>query len=132
MDFVWLGSRKMFPYFICRDGAAVVMRVDYNIPDLDSAGRRGVRPRGVLSKQVRLPLPPSRPGVYTASKYTAAVSSTTTAFTSTATMTVYVKRLNAATQTEVAPEGVAASGLPAGAASGSADARKILPAPVAD
>ena len=31
-DFVWPGSRKMLPYFICKDGSAVVMRVDYNIP----------------------------------------------------------------------------------------------------
>ena len=27
MDFIWLGSRKMLPYFICKDGSAVVLRV---------------------------------------------------------------------------------------------------------
>jgi len=132
VDFVWLGSRKMLPYFICKNGAAVVMRVDYNIPYLDCAGKRGVRPRGVLSKQVRLPLPPSRPGVYTPSQYTAAAGTATTAFTDAATMTIRVKRLNAATQTDVAPGGVAASGLPTGAASGSACSRESFPAQAAD
>ena len=89
MDFFWFGSRKMLPYFICKDGSAVVMRVDYNIPYLDCAGKRGVRPRGKLSKQVRLPLPPPRPGVYTASSATAAAGITTTTHTNTATMTTY-------------------------------------------
>ena len=103
MDFVWLGSRKMLPYFICKNGTAVVMRVDYNIPYIDSAGNRGVRPRGILSKTVRLPLPPSKPGGYTASSATAA-GITTIALTSAATMTTRVKLHDAATQTEFAPQ----------------------------
>ena len=97
MDFIW-------PYFICRDGSAVVLRVDYNIPYLDCAGKRGVQPRGKLSRQVRLPLPPSKPGVYTASSATAAAGITTTALTNTATITTRVKLRDATTQTESVPQ----------------------------
>jgi len=132
MDFIWLGSRRMLPYFICTDGSAVVLRVDYNIPYLDCAGKRGVRPRGRLSKQVRLPLPPSRPGVYTTSSAAAAVSTATTTHTTTATMTTRVKLRDSATQTEVIPAMAAREAAAQGSTSGPADTNKACPAPVAD
>ena len=89
MEFVWLGSRKMPPYFVCKDRSA---GVEYNIPYFKRAGNSGVQPRGKHSKQVRLPLPPSRPGVYTAPSAAAAVGITITTHTNTATMTTYVRK----------------------------------------
>jgi hypothetical protein len=131
MDFVWLGSRKMLPYFVCKDGAAVVMRVDYNIPYLDSAGKRGVQPRGRMSKQVRLPLPPSRPGVYTTCSATAAVGITTTTHATTSTMTIRVKFRDTATQAEFVPALAAQEVAARGSASGRVSTTTMRPAQVA-
>jgi len=127
-----LGLRRMLPYFICKDGSAVVLRVDYNIPYLDCAGKRGVQPRGRMSRQVRLPLPPSRPGVYTTCSATAAVGITTTTHTTTSTMTIRVTLRDSATQTELVPALAAREAIAQEVTSGRASATDACPAQVAD
>jgi len=132
MDFVWLGSRKMLPYFVCNDGSAVVLRVHQNIPYLDCQGNRGVHPRGQVSKQVRLPLPPCRSGVYTAPLATAACGVATITHATTATMTTRVKPRDAATQTEAVSAIAAREAAVHRAVSSRAEKHLICPAPVAD
>ena len=132
MGFTWLGSRKMMPYFMCKDGSVVVLNVEYNIPYLQCAGKRGVRPRGPCSKQARLPLPPSRVGVYAASSATAAIGITITTHTNTATMTTHVRKHDMATQTEVIPAGAAREAAMRDRASGPSGSKLTCPARAAD
>ena len=102
-DFVWLGSKRMPPYTVRGDGSAVVPNVRDNIPYLDAVGNRDPHPRGACSKQVRLPLPPPRAGVYIVSTSYAASVTTTAARTTSATMTTHIKCCDMSTQTDPLP-----------------------------